>query len=976
MKRIKQGFSLLLAVALLLLCVPRVPLTAKAATPVSGTAGELAWTLDGEGTLTVSGTGIMPDYTKDGDAPWYSSRGSIKKAVISSGVTTIGSAAFYKCESLEEVSIPATVTRIGDAAFMSCSELKSATIPDSVTYLGVDAFCYCSSLASVELSDNLTAIEDGAFDECLSLTQITIPDSVKYIGEYAFGACPLTELVIPEGVTRIGQGAFTYCEQLATISFPDSLVRIGYEVFYNTAWEEALPMGPVYAGKVLYTYRGDCPETLTVKDGTVGIGDSAIFNQTTLKEVILPDSLVSIGLTSFFKCTGLTSIELPDSLTTIEEDAFQQCSNLAEISFPDSLTWVGNCAFMSTAWYNAQPDGPVYTGKVLYKYKGTCPEFVTVQDGTVAIGDGAFNSADRLISVEFPDSVTTIGFGAFWHSGLSSVELPKGLTTIGGDAFFGCDKLTAVTIPDSVVYIGTSAFHDCDSLRQVTIGSSVRTIDNSAFALCNQLESLTIPASVQEIGTAALVCQGMTEITFEGAAPRFCVGVDGDAEPIFMGVTATAYYHPDATWTNSVLQNYGGTITWVPLTTGPAIVASGTCGDHLTWTLDEEGTLTISGTGTMYDYEYAGVDSPWYRDYRTFVKKIVIEDGVTTIGEYAFNRFENLTQIQIGKDLASIGKKAISMCYSMAAVTVDPGNAQFSSNEEGVLFNKDKSTLVYYPISKVGAYVIPNTVKTIGNYAFAYCTGLTGITIPDSVTTIEGSPFYSCTGLTEVVVPDSVVTMGGAFQDCENLTKVTIGNSVTGIAMWTLFGCTKMKTLELGNSITAIREEACFALYDLENVTFPETLTTIGDRAFGSCTSMTKITIPAAVTSIGVVAFGNCTKVTEIYFDGSAPTIGINAFANVTATAYYYPDSTWTDEVMQNYGGTITWVPLEPPGDLDGDNEVTDADVIYLLWHTVFPEDYPLNGKKADFDGDNMVTDADVIYLLWHTVFPEDYPLR
>ena len=161
----------------------------------------------------------------------------------------------------------------------------------------------------------------------------------------------------------------------------------------------------------------------------------------------------------------------------------------------------------------------------------------------------------------------------------------------------------------------------------------------------------------------------------------------------------------------------------------------------------------------------------------------------------------------------------------------------------------------------------------------------------------------------------------------------------------------------------------------IKQVTIENGVTGIGDKSFCDCTSLTSVTIPGSVTGIGDEAFSGCTGLTEITFSGSAPTMGEDALKNVKTTIYYNPDSTWTDAVMQNYGGTITWKSLRMLGDFDGDNLVTDADVIYLLWYTVFPEDYPLVGN-ADFDGDNQVTDADVIYLLWHTVFPEDYPLK
>jgi hypothetical protein len=159
----------------------------------------------------------------------------------------------------------------------------------------------------------------------------------------------------------------------------------------------------------------------------------------------------------------------------------------------------------------------------------------------------------------------------------------------------------------------------------------------------------------------------------------------------------------------------------------------------------------------------------------------------------------------------------------LTSINVDAANTQYSS-ENGVLFNKDKTTLICYPAGKTGSYVIPNSVTTIGDYAFAYCSGLTSVTIPNSVTTLGKRAFYNCNGLSSVTIPNSVTTIGDwAFESCNGLTSVTIPNSVT----------------------------------------------TVGVRAFGSCSGLTSVTIPNSVTTIGNLAFGSCSGLTDIYVDAA-----------------------------------------------------------------------------------------------------------
>ena len=327
------------------------------------------------------------------------------------------------------------------------------------------------------------------------------------------------------------------------------------------------------------------------------------------------------------------------------------------------------------------------------------------------------------------------------------------VTTIGSDAFYYCSKLASVTIPNSVTTIGDYAFQDCIKLKN---------------------------------------------IFFDGKAPN----IVGRA---FSNVTATAYYYPDETWTKDVMRDYSGNITWVALEKACEIIAFGICGAHATWVLDKEGTLTISGTGAMYNAETFN-DTPW-APHRLDIKKVTIGSSVTTIGDNAFESCPSLTSVTIGDSVTTIG------------------------------------SYVFYECTKLTSVTIGNSVTTIGDFTFSGCIGLTSITIPNSVTTIREYAFY----------------------ECSKLTSVTIGNSVT----------------------------------------------TIGECAFDTCRSLTSVTIPNSVTTIGRYAFWNCDVLTKIYFDGSAPAIGNDAFCNVTATAYYYPDETWTEDMMQKYGSKITWFALE-----------------------------------------------------------------
>ena len=308
---------------------------------------------------------------------------------------------------------------------------------------------------------------------------ITIPSSVTYndvnysvtgIGIVAFLDCSeLTNIKIPSSVTSIGEAAFYGCTRLTNIEIPNSVTNIGGGAFHNTTWYNNQPDGVVYAGKFLYEYKGTIPPNTTViiKEGTLGIAGNAFWGE-------------------------LTNIEIPNSVTNI-----------------------GWGAFHNTTWYNNQPDGVVYAGKVLYEYKGTMPPNTTViiKEGTLCIEKYAFHDYKELTNIEIPNSVTSIGKSAFEGcSGLTSITIGNSVTSIGKSAFEGCTGLTNIEIPNSVTCIGESAFQGCTGLTNIEIPNSVTCIGEWAFEGCSGLTSITIGNSVTSIGEYAFYSENIKEV--------------------------------------------------------------------------------------------------------------------------------------------------------------------------------------------------------------------------------------------------------------------------------------------------------------------------------------------------------------------------------------------------------------------------------------------------------------------------------
>ena len=367
---------------------------------------------------------------------------------------------------------------------------------------------------------------------------------------------------------------------------------------------------------------------------------------------------------------------------------------------------------------------------------------------------------------------------------------------------------------------------------------------------------------------------------------------------------------------------------------GTLFAQSGTCGDNLTWTLSN-GTLTISGTGSMKSYN--SFFSPWY-DYRSSITNVIINSGVTSIGGRAFSGCTGLPSITIPNSVTSIGDQAFSGCTGLTSVTIPNsvtsiGSSAFSgcgdlklvTLHSNAIVGKSytyESTLVNIFGSQVKEYLIGNSVTSIGKYAFCRCTGLTSITIPNNVTSIGFGAFQGCSNLTSsITIPNSVTSIGQyAFYSCSNLTSVTlhsnaivsksytsssslanifgtqvkeyvIGDDVKSIGQYAFYGCSGLTSITIPNSVTSIGLYAfsgCTSLPMIDNIRYAHTYLVeavdktlssykikegtrfIGYNAFYNCSSLTSVTIGNSVTSIGQYAFKNCSRLTSVILHSNA----------------------------------------------------------------------------------------------------------
>ena len=554
---------------------------------------------------------------------------------------------------------------------------------------------------------------------------------------------------------------------------------------------------------------------------------------------------------------------------------------------------------------------------------------VIIEEGVTSIGDYVFRGCGDLTSVTISNSVTSIGTFAFSGCrGLTTVFIPNSVTSIGTCAFLNCDKLTTINIPNSVTSISNSAFSGCSGLTSVTIPNSVTSIDSYAFISCSSLKTVTIPNSVTSIGYS--VFSGCSNATL------YC-----ECEKTSKPSGWDSNWDAQAKWGCKVIRavannaEYGGIIT-----EGENYVVKGD--DSSLWYLAE----TTNGKATLTATAKEG--------YR-FIKW---EDNA----EAGNTRIVDVTE---SKTYTAVFKPESFVIDGLKyATNTDNNNVEVHANSadlSGDIEIPEKVTYdgVEYTVTSIGVFsdcrdlssvIIPNSVTSIGGWAFNGCSGLTSVTIGNSVTSIGDNAFYYCKRLTSIEIPNSVTSIGEcAFLICGGLTSVTIPNSVTSIGddafgdCWNLteinvesdntkytsqdgilFNKDKTSiicypagktetTYTIPNTVTNISRYAFDGCSSLTSVTIPNSVISLGKCAFLGCRGLTSIVIPNSVTSIGEMAFDGCRGLTSVTIPNSVTSIGERAFDDYCSNATIYCEceetlkpSEW-DEIWNNNGETVKW---------------------------------------------------------------------
>ncbi len=659
-------------------------------------------------------------------------------------------------------------------------------------------------------------------------------------------------------------------------------------------YKMSLPAVPWYGYK-------DAIETIVIEDGITSISGNA-FHGCAVKTVSLADSVTEIGASAFFFCRQLEEITISENVELIGADAFARCisldkitvdeenpnysndeygvlynkdrtlflqypagSTVTEYSIPDTVSEIPFYGFTDNVSIEkiCIPASLSYIGRMAFVSCESLTSFETASDNPYFMADseGVLFSKDGRTLVKYPEGKTETAY-----------SIPNTVSLVGAYAFYGT-VLESVSIPEGVKMLEWMAFASSRGLTEITIPSTVYSIGQSCFNGSYNIISVTILNPHMEFGNGA----------FSVMYPSFVMNG-------YTGSTAEKYAKDNQ-------------FAFVSLGKVPEelkqVLASGECGENVTWTLYITGELVISGEGAMTDWDRWTDPTPW--DMKMdFIKSITVEKGITHIGNAAFFPCVNATSISLPSTLTSIGAMAFRNC------------------------------------EKVTEIVIPKTVTSIGNWAFGYCASLKELFIPDSVTKIGSA----------------------AFRDCSGLTKIILSTGITSIENSTFSFCTSLTTVALPKGITSIGNYAFSFCDSLNKMVIPENVSSLGIGVFGGCTSLSTVTVFSRNAVFNGDLFssaqGTVSDVMMFGYKGSTTEAYANAYGysfTALAEAYVPGDITGDREVnisdvlsLFRYSMMPDLYPVFYEGSMDftGDDTVDISDAIHLFRHSMMPDLYPL----------------------------------
>ncbi len=847
-----------------------------------------------------------------------------------SNVTELGTGAFKDCEKLPEVIIPASMKTVGDEAFANCGTyddsftvtiargtnqltfgngvfsgctIDTLSIPSNVTLsadflsgLEIENIFIAKDHPTLASEDNVLYIKDadGQKETLLlylsDVADFTVPDGVKSIAANAFyGKFSLTSISLPESITSIGESAFYMCSYLASVTFrgtSDQPLTIGDYAFWSTGLHTlTLPDRPITIGAYAfaeisyYSYETYDDESLAALDlgGTVSIGDYAFYKTGEALELTIPATVKTIGNHAFegsdytryltsvtfeegsaletigayaFSKAKISSFNVPASVTSIGAYAFYYCSELTSLTFEE-----GTAPLTFGTTYGND------TGNVLNE---TLVTEIHFPGRLTVIGESAFDRNSKIETVTFGDQYTDSDF------------TKSNLTTIGEGAFRYASALSAITIPASVkntdvIAIGNEAFLE-SGLTSVTFEESdegVLTIGTSAFSGCKSLLSMNLPKRLGDFTSGSTTIPALANGT--GVFPT----ADDDGNG-FNSVSITEgnalYASKDGILYTSDFKELvycppakEGTVEVDARTERIGTNAFANCKKLTAITFPADSVCKQIGAGA-----FSGC---------SLLVNMELPDSVAAIGEGAFLNCNELVSLRLPASLSSFDPAMLG-CKKLTDLTVSENNPNFSS-VDGVLFSKDKTTLVYYlPTREDAEYTVPDGTKEIADKAFSENVSLTKVTLPASLERVGANAFSNCMSLETVsfaAESKQLVIDDRAFNNTAvSSVSLPAGVSALGDEVFTNSSLAEIE-FAANSSLTALGNNV-FSNTDLVNVTLPAGLRVLGNGVFRGCTLLESAVLPEGLTTMGDATFYGCSALTSVSLPSTLHTMGTETF--------------------------------------------------------------------------------------------------
>ncbi|MBQ8763502.1 MAG: leucine-rich repeat domain-containing protein [Clostridia bacterium] len=634
---------------------------------------------------------------------------------------------------------------------------------------------YKDYIKKAVIADGVKTVGCGAFMECDKLTKMIIPNSVETIEPQAFYECyNLQDIILKNGLKKIMVGAFQHCESLLEITIPDSVTNMEEATFWGC-----------------YSLRRVC-----IGRGLTYIPESSFYGCSNLSDVVIGENVYSIGNSAFSNC-GLTNIIIPDSVQSISAEAFLGC-DLESITLPDSVTYIGYRAF----YYTDIKD--VY-------YMGTEEKWKNI---SVDLGN------EKLLNATIHFVVDT---ETHTHVYNSLITTPATCTQTGIITYTcDCGDSYMETMPPIGHTIGG---------WQVVIEPTFET-EGKKIKTCTDC-SVTLEESIIEAFPQDIITGKCGE----------CVNwyLNKETGALFIGGTGDMYNYNidyDAPWKDycfSIVDLYIcdgvrsiGDWSFCMCKNLVTVIASNSVeiigknafsgctslteikvGDGVT-KIDENAFSGCSKLEKVFLSKNVRNICGWAFYQCESLSEIILPDTLESIGKSAFNYCCKLTKISIPASVTSIGDYAFYNCENLINISVHKDNIFYSSDEIGVMFNKNKTILINYPVGSLGkTYSIPETVKSIEYGAFYNGENLEEISIPYGVERIGACSFADCDSITSLSIPDSVTYIGEeAFYYCDELSEIKIGNGLTIINRYSFAQCHKLVTVEIPVSVKQISYQA------------------------------------------------------------------------------------------------------------------------------------------------------------------------